>query len=193
MRRKQLLQQLEQTLAIMKPVLKEEEWQLTANLRPLPLASIIKRSLRRIERLSEQRQLRLQVHNSGNKSVYGDLLKLECILFELLVTSCVRARPGSRINLWCSPLSPESIATPDSNSSQPLLELFIAESGFLDECLLPQISSSPQSLNSINLNICQQILRSWGGDLQFFQMEGNSITAPEEHHYSIRLLLPLAM
>jgi hypothetical protein len=24
-------------------------------------------------------------------------------------------------------------------------------------------------------------------------MEGNSITAPEEHHYSIRLLLPLAM
>jgi len=193
MRRKQLLQQLEQTLAIMKPVLKEEEWQLTANLRPLPLASIIKRSLRRIERLSEQRQLRLQVHNSGNKSVYGDLLKLECILFELLVTSCVRARPGSRINLWCSPLSPESIATPDSNSSQPLLELFIAESGFLDECLLPQISSSPQSLHGINLNICQKILRSWGGDLQFFQMQGNSITAPEEHHYSIRLLLPLAM
>jgi hypothetical protein len=73
------------------------------------------------------------------------------------------------------------------------MELLIAESGFLDECLQPLDSSSPQASRQHNLNICQQILRSWGGDLQFFQTARRQrSTAHKEHRYSIRLLLPLA-
>lgn len=182
MRHKQLLQQLEQTLAIMTPVLKDEEWQLKTNLRSIPLASLLKRSLRRVELLSNQRRLRVQVHNSNDKSVYGDLLKLDCIFFELLVTVCVHSRLGNHINLWCEPCYPESTPTTSTNLSASMLELLIAESTVLDECLQTLHTSSPMSSFTLNLNICQEMIQSWGGDLQFFQLVGE--------RYLFRLLLP---
>ena len=191
MRRKQLLQSLEQTLAMLTPVLKEEEWQLKINLRSIALASLLKRSLHRVESLANQRHLRLQVYNSGDKNVYGDLLKLECILFELLATFCVRAQPGSRINLWCCPVSPELSATLNPNSSLPVMDLLIAESAFLDECLQVLDSSSPKPLDSTNMILCQQILHSWGGDLQFFLLEADSGAPSQEPRDLLRLLLPL--
>ena len=190
MRRRQLLQSLEQTLAMLMPVLTEEEWQLKANLRSITLASLLKRSLHRVESLANQRHLRLQVYNSGDKSVYGDLLKLECILFELLATLCIRAQPGSQINLWCCPVSPELSATLKPNSSLPVMDLLIAESGFLDECLQVLASSSPKPFGSTNMSICQQLLYSWGGDLQFFLLEGISGTPSPEPRYLLQLLLP---
>jgi hypothetical protein len=155
------------------------------------LASLLKRSLHRVESLANQRHLRLQVYNSGDKNVYGDLLKLECILFELLATFCVRAQPGSRINLWCCPVSPELSATLNPNSSLPVMDLLIAESAFLDECLQVLDSSSPKPLDSTNMILCQQILHSWGGDLQFFLLEADSGAPSQEPRDLLRLLLPL--
>ncbi|HEY9726452.1 MAG TPA: GAF domain-containing protein, partial [Chroococcales cyanobacterium] len=136
MRRQNLLHQLEKTLSVLSSVLTDEQWQLTVNQRSIPLASLLKRSLRRVEPIYKQRQLMLQVHNPGKHSVFGDRLKLECILFELLLTSCFHAQPGSWINIWCCPVNAESQdATPDTAPSRPLLELLIAESGLLDDCL----------------------------------------------------------
>jgi hypothetical protein len=180
MRRKQLLHQLDATLSVLTPVLKDEQWQLSVNLQSLPLANLLKRSLRRVEPLYNQRQVVLQVHNSSNHNVCGDWLKLECILFELLVTSCFYAQPGSRINFWCCPLPPESKPT----LGTPQLELLIAESGLLDDCLNAVKSSPAKSPPTLNLKICQHVLHAWGGDLQFYQLEGD--------RYSSRLLLPLA-
>ncbi|MFB8792602.1 MAG: histidine kinase [Potamolinea sp.] len=198
MRRQQLLQQLEATLSFLRPVLKDEQWQLTLKLAPLPLVNLLKRSLRRIESLSKKRQLVLKVHSLGNQNIYGDQLKLECVLFELLVTSCLQAQPGSVINLWCSSISPDSEVSrgieyhAPTNSSDSLLELSIAESRFLEDGLQPLDPSHLQFPLSTNLTICQQILRSWGGDLQFYQLQSFSGKALEEPCYSIRLLLPLA-
>jgi GAF domain-containing protein len=230
MHRQQLLHQLEQTLAVLTPILKEEQWQLTVKPCPLPLASLLKRSLRRVQSCYEQQQLVLKVHNSSNKSVYGDRIKLECVLFELLVTACFHAQPGSRINLWCCPnelkvsklteglnvgsLKVESLennlqpsdfqhstqTTPPlgfssevrEQPSTPLLELLIAESGLLDECLHALTPSRAKAPPSLNLKICQQVLQSWGGDLQFYQLDGVSAAIPEKHRYVSRLLLPLA-
>ncbi len=184
MRRLQLLQQLQQTMAILTPVLKEEQWQLVMSLRPVALTAVLKRSLRRVEPLYHERQLILQVHHQQSKSVCGDQIKLECILFELLMTFCFHAQPGGRINLWCSPTSPESKATLSTHSSHPLVELLIADSGLLDECLNALSSSPSESPFSTDLKICQQISRSWGGDLQFYQLQGE--------RYLMRLLLRLA-
>ncbi len=195
MRRVHLLQYLEQTLTVLTPVLQDEQWQLTVNSSILPLASLLKRSLRRVEPLYNQRQLVLKVHNPGNKRIYGDRLKLECVLFELLVTSCVQAQPGSWINLWCCPSelkvgrlkvegSQDNLQPSNVQPSTPLLELLIAENGLLDDCLHALTSSPPAPPPSLNLKICQQVVRSWGGDLQFFQLEAD--------RYSSRLLLPLA-
>lgn len=184
MHRKQLLRQLEQTLAVLTPVLKEEQWQLSVKLRPVSLAGLLKRLLRQVEPLYHQHQRVLQVHNSSSKNVYGDLVKLESVLFELLVTACFHAQPGSRINLWCCPINPELQLTLGSRFSRPLLELLIADSSLLDECLHAVTTSRAKLPPTVNLKICQEVLQSWGGDLQFYQLEGD--------RYCSRLLLPLA-
>ena len=183
MRRQQLLHQLEQTLAVLTPILKEEQWQLTASLCPVLLTGLLKRSLLHVEPLFHQQQLMLKVHNPGQFSVYSDPFKLECILFELLMTSGFHARPGSWINLWCCPVIPESQATSSGNLSHSLLEVLISESGLLNACLNDATSSPRKPPPTRNLRICQHLLRSWGGDLQFYQLEGD--------HYSFRLLVPL--
>jgi GAF domain-containing protein len=192
MRRQQLLHQLEATLAVLTPVLKEEQWQMSVNLGSVPLASPLKRSLHRVEPLYNQRQLMLQVHNPGKVCIYGDPLKLECILFELLVRYCFNAPLGSWINLWCGPISPESKVTLPSEPSRPLVELLIAESGLLNDDRQSLTSSPPKPPPSLNLKICQDLLRSWGGDLQFYQLEGVNGADQKEYRYSSRLLLPLA-
>lgn len=163
MRRKQLLQQLEETLAILTPVLKDESWQLHNHYGSTSLAGLLKRSLRHVEPLFERHKIRLQVHNSNDKNVSGDLLKLECILYELFVTVCLSAQPGSRLNLWCCPTSSVDV--------NPLLELLIVENGCLEECL--EVNYSRQLSLSTNLAACQYLLQSWGGDLQFCQLEGD--------------------
>ncbi|MCA1995331.1 MAG: GAF domain-containing protein, partial [Coleofasciculus sp. S288] len=189
--RQQLLHQLEQTLAVLTPVLTEEQWQLTVNLRPVPLAGLLKRSLHHIAPLYAQRQLMAKVHNPGRFRVYGDRLKLECILFELLTTSCFYAQPGSRINLWCSSLEFKDTGSQDNfpygfsseiQSSTSLIELSIAESGFFDKDLSTLQSLPTQPPPNLNLQICQDILRAWGGDLQFYQLDAE--------RYLSRLLLP---
>jgi hypothetical protein len=183
MRQQQLLHQLEQTLTLLTPLLKQEQWQLTANLHPVPLPGLLKRSLHHVEPLYTQRQIMLKVHKPSKVSVYGDQLKLECILFELLASSCFHAQPGSWINFWCYPISPDTQATVSTDSSTRLLELAIAESGFFDPNLNSLTSLPTQSSPSLNLKICQDIIRTWGGDLQFYQLEAE--------RYLSRLLLPL--
>ena len=172
--RQPLLHQLEQTLALLTPVLKKEQWQLRLNLHPVPLGQLLKRSLRCVEPLYHQRQIMRKVHNLANQNVYGDPLKLECILFELLITSCFHAPPGSWINLWCNPTPPDS--------SPALVELLITESGLLEDCL-KTLATSPLAPPTLNLKICRDILGTWGGDLQFYPLKGD--------RFSSRLLLPL--
>jgi GAF domain-containing protein len=162
MRRKQLLQHLQETLAILTPVLKDESWQLYDHHGSTSLAGLLKRSLRHVEPLFERHKIRLQVHNSHDKNVCGDLLKLECILYELFVTVCLGAQPGSRINLWCCPASSVEV--------KAQLELLIVENASLEECL--QVNYSGQLPLCTNLATCQYLLQSWGGNLQFCQLAG---------------------
>ena len=183
MRRQQLMHHLEATLAMFTPVLKEEQWQLSYSLRSLPLASLVKRSLRRVEPLYNQRHLVLKVHNLEKFTILGDRLKLECVLFELLLACCLHAQPGMRLHLWCHPLDSQSPTTVSANSSPNLLELLISEYDSLDDCLQACTATPADSSITLNLKICQQVLRAWGGDLQFYPLERN--------RYLMRLLLSL--
>jgi len=63
MRRQQLLHKLEAVLAGVTPILKQEQWQLRTTLRPIKLATLLKRSLRQVEPFYHQRQLVLNMHN----------------------------------------------------------------------------------------------------------------------------------
>lgn len=194
---------------------------------PVSLETLLKRSLRRVESLYNQRQLSVQFKNTANLNVYGDQLKLECVLFELLVAACYRAQPGNRIDLWCRPLNPEpkNKGLPEASSNvapaspvseqgssvgeatpvlavgespsrgesratstpSPFLEMLITDNeptkpspgtlempshdGHTTPFTLP--SSPLNQPPSMNLKICQRILRSWGSDLQFYQLENN--------------------
>ncbi|HAG80139.1 MAG TPA: GAF domain-containing protein [Cyanobacteria bacterium UBA12227] len=181
MRRQQLMHQLEATLAMFTPVLKEEQWQLTASVYPLPLANLLKRSLRRVEPLYNQRHVVLNVHNLEKFTIHGDRLKLECIFFELLLTSCLHTQPGTRLHLWCNPINSESTTIAFSSSPRPLLELLISDYTSLEECRQVCTASPAELTISLTMKICQQILRSWGGDLLFYPLDTN--------RYLMRLLL----
>jgi len=183
MRRQQLLHQLEAVVASVNPILKQEQWQLTTTLRPIKLATLLKRSLRQVEPVYHQRQLVLNMHNVTQFTIYGDYLKLECIVLELLLTIGLHSRAGLWIHLWCCPLRSDKKSMLRSSSPYPLLELLISQSNSLDECQKAVSTSPRKSLPSLNIKICQQILQSWGGDLFFYQTE--------VHDYFIRLLLPL--
>ncbi|HEY9651873.1 MAG TPA: GAF domain-containing protein, partial [Coleofasciculaceae cyanobacterium] len=159
MHRQQLLRHLEQTLTGLTPVIQEEQWQLTIRQSFVPVVTLLKRSLRRVDLLYNQRQIVLKVHNPGKLSVYGDRLKLECILFEVLTTCGYHAYPGSWVNLWCNPVSPEVQAAINPGLSHPLVELLIIESEVTDEGKQSFDTEPSDLLPNLNLQICQQLLR----------------------------------
>lgn len=199
----QILHSLENVLAPLTPLVNQEQWQLQTRLIPLSLENTLKRSLRRLEPLYNQRQILIRIHNTGNLNIYADPLKLECVLFELLVMFCYRTQPKNRVDLWSRLLSEEggslegSKQTPQPNNLQPLMELVITENELIQPLTESEdneseeeqnqglygrfVTSTSQQPPNFNLTICQRVLRSWGGDLQFYQLENG--------HFLTRLML----
>ncbi len=169
MRSSQLLHHMENTLATLSPLLNQEQWQFTLTLTQIPLANLLKRCLLLLTPLTKQRQLLISVHIPSTERVCGDRLKLECILFELLLSAARSCPPGGQMNIWCHQIS------------SSLLEVLIT-----DKIALERMTSESSRINqeptNLNLKICQRVVRSWGGDLQFYQIEGSQ--------YTSRLLLP---
>jgi hypothetical protein len=119
-------------------------------------------------------------------SAYADRWKLECVVFEILLTCIFRSNQGSRLTILTKAFS----SSAESPSTQ-FLELVIVERpGDLEKTLedaparvkgnTPSIIFT-QAPPSLHWKICQQIIRSWGGDLQYSQ--------PAAGNFSVRLLL----
>ncbi|MBW4576295.1 MAG: GAF domain-containing protein [Aphanothece sp. CMT-3BRIN-NPC111] len=185
MRSSQILHQLENTLASLSPVLNEEQWQLQTRLIAVNLESLLKRSLRRLQPLYKQRQILAIIHNSANLNVLADRLKLECILFEVLVTSCYHAQPKSRVDIWCNLVEQEASGKGQKKKEElsPLVELLITENEvtnsntdeFYTKAKAIVSNSSPVQPPSLNFKVCQRILRSWDGDLVFYKLENRRL------------------
>lgn len=198
MRSLQLLHHLENNVATLSPLLAREQWQFNLTLTQIPLANLLKRSLLLLTPLTKAQQLEVTVHIPSTERVYSDQLKLECVVLELLL-SAVRSCPsGGRINIWCRQIASQesevtSLQQPSrltsSSAGSSLLELLITDK------IAPEIMNARSSwmkaqpihpsleATSLNLKICQRVVRSWGGDLQFYQFEGSK-------YYTSRLLLP---
>lgn len=119
-----MARQLQGALAPLPSLIKHEAWQLQANQESMALATLLKRSLGRVERLIKQRQIWSQVHNQANITLTGDIAKIELVLYELLLAACGRSRPGGRLDIWCQPLE------------HPWLELSLTDNGAIDPRLL---------------------------------------------------------
>ncbi|PMB27637.1 ATP-binding protein [Fischerella thermalis CCMEE 5198] len=199
MRYQQLLRQLDKTTASMTALLKLELWQLQMSWETVPIASLLKRSLERVDHLLKQQRLWVGVHGLGQQegeessknysllphsslAIAGDIVKIELILHELLVCACQRSTTGGRIDIWCRRLD------------EQFLEVSITDNGDIESQLLTELHqdtpkdilapSRLEQLPGLHLFICQKLMLQLGGELHFYQLPDGRIVS--------RLLLPLA-
>ncbi len=182
MRFHQVLRQLGNLLTAIAPVLKHEQWKLHSEYETVPLASLLKRAMERIEGYIRQRQLWSQVHNESSLNIGGDIPKLELILHEVLTAACLRSPSGSRLDIWCRPLDARwlELSITDSGSIEPRL-LEELHAGRPDDLLAPSILGTPPGLH---LEICQALMQQLGSELSLYRLEDGRILS--------RLLLPIA-
>ncbi|MBN3891971.1 MAG: GAF domain-containing protein [Nostoc sp. JL31] len=226
MRYQLLLRQLDHTATSMSGMLKLENWQLHISWETMPIASLLKRSLERIENLLKQQKLWIGVHGLGQPideqespknsslvrgvpsssaqsamAIAGDIVKIELVIHELLVTACNRSQTGSRIDIWCRRLDaskPSDIkysSTSTGAEHQTSLELSITYNGAIEPQLLTELHDktpkdvlAPSKLDqppALHLVICQNLMQELGGELNFYQLPDNRVVS--------RLLLPLAI
>ena len=223
MRYELLLRQLDHTAASMSGMLKLEQWQLHISWETMPIASLLKRSLERIENLLKQQKLWIGVHGLGQQideqspknsslardvpsssaqsamAITGDIVKIELVIHELLVTACNRSQTGGRIDIWCRRLDASKSSDSKRSSAsggaenQTSLELSITYNGAIEPQLLTELHDNtpkdvlaPSNLDQppgLHLLICQNLMQALGGELNFYQLPDNRVVS--------RLLLPL--
>lgn len=171
MKQDKMLKQLESTTNILTPLLQEEKLHLLHRLSCFPITGLLKRSLQLMEAVYKKRNLWIRIHSQDKVSIYSDPLKLECILFELLLYACNRIPAGSRIEIQYRSIH--------NNTGVPQLELSILENSssrsqqkndplsnkpYWEQVYAPIKASNPSLLLS------QQMLKQLKGDLQFHRM-----------------------
>ncbi len=182
MRFHQITRQLGQLLVQVTPVIKKEQWRIQAEYATMPLVTLLKRAMERVESLIKLRQIWSQVHNESNLNIGGDIAKIEFVLFELLSTACCRSEPNGRIDIWCRPLDFH------------WLELSITDNGVIEPVLLEELHEgrspdllAPSALDAppgLHLTICQSLMKQIGGEFNLYRLEDGRILS--------RLLLAIA-
>ncbi|MEA5553126.1 GAF domain-containing protein [Anabaena cylindrica UHCC 0172] len=208
MRYKLLLRQLNYIANSMTGIIKQEQWQLHLSWETMSISSLLKRSVERVDSLVKQQQLWIGLHGLGKPiedgespksgsllsgelitasnppplATSGDIVKIELVIYELLVAACKRSPIGDRIDIWCRRLD------------ERLLEVSITDNGIIDPHLLAELhhNKSQDLLVSSNLNqppglhllICQNLMQQLGGELHIYQLPDNRVAS--------RLVLPVA-
>jgi GAF domain-containing protein len=173
-RKPQPIEVLSQSFQSIETILKGEVWQLSMASELLPLATLLRRSLERIEPIVKERQLWTQVHNAPpNTMVQVPGLKLELILTELLLTSCYRTKISSRVDIWCRLPSPEwvEITITDMGRLNPQLAHDIREQSYRS----PLYPSAANTLPGLHFKICQILIHQLGGEFDVGQLEDGRV------------------
>ncbi|MGB3510465.1 MAG: ATP-binding protein [Microcoleaceae cyanobacterium] len=182
LRYQQLLRQIGHVLSSTTSLLKQERWRLQANYDIVSVANLLKRALARIDSKVKKKQLQLEVHREGKLSIYGDSVKLELVLYELLISACRRSSVGGKIEVKCQTLDKESLEIlilDRGHISQKLITEF--QTGFVPDILkLSPLVSRPGK----HLIICRQVIQQMGGEFELDMNENGLVES--------RLLLPLA-
>jgi GAF domain-containing protein len=182
MRFQQILRHLGSTLTNITSVLKHEQWKFHSDYETIPLASLLKRSLERVDGLIKQRQLWSQVHSEANLSIGGDISKIEFVLHEILVAACQRSPSGGRLDIWCRQMDScwlELSVTDGGAIEQRLVEeLQLGRSG---DWLAPSTLEQPPGRH---LAICQSLMQTLGGEFNLYKLEDGRVLS--------RLIVPIA-
>jgi GAF domain-containing protein len=169
MRYHQIIRQLGQMLATAAPVIKREQWRLQTDHGTMPLVSLLKRAMERVENLIKQRQLWSQVHNDSNLIIGGDIPKIEFVLHELLSAACRRSPANGRIDIWCRPLDFHwlELSITDHGTIEPRLLEELHE-GRSEDLLAPSSLEAPPGLHMV---ICQSLMQELGGECTLYRLE----------------------
>jgi GAF domain-containing protein len=173
---------LYQAFSQLEAILKTEVWELQLEPHTISVATLLRRSLERIEEVTRVRQLWTQVHNlTPSVSLQISSQKLELMLVELLLAACYRSKNGDRIDIWCRALPEQwvEISITDNGRLNPQLIRAIQRPGSersLDDSVL-------ESLPGLHFKVCQSLIERLGGQIELAQLEdGRSLS---------RLILPL--
>ncbi|NRB06836.1 MAG: GAF domain-containing protein [Richelia sp.] len=195
-----IIRQMNSATPHLNTLLKEEQWQLYLREGSMAVATLLKRTLERLDSLVQEQKLWVGVHGLGSQShedvnrqnhshrsksslaIAGDIAKIELILYQVLLAACKRSTVGARIDIWCRRLD------------EGTLEISITDTGKIDpQILLDLDCNTPKNFNygeyisqsaKLNLLVCQQLVQKIGGELQIYQLSDGRIVS--------RVLLPLS-
>jgi GAF domain-containing protein len=180
-RQAQLLRQIDDAIEPARQVIRDEQWQLTVKNETVQMIGLVRRALDRVDHLIKQRQLWSQVHHEVNPMVFGDITKIELVLYELLLIACQRANPGGRIDIWCRQVDAQwmEIAITDDGTIEPRL-IEDLETGRAVDLLAP---STLDKAPGLHLAICQSLMQQMGSEFNLYRLEDGRIMS--------RLVLPI--
>jgi GAF domain-containing protein len=169
----QILRYLGSTLSAMTPLLKHEQWQFHEHYETIPLASMLKRSLERVDATLKQRQIWFQVHNEANLNLGGDIAKIEFVLHEILILACARSPVGGRLDIWCRQKDANflDLSVTDQGTLEPEFADAI-QAGRTADLLTPSLLDQPPGLHLV---ICQALMQRMGGDFSLYTMEDDRV------------------
>ncbi|MEB3274368.1 MAG: GAF domain-containing protein [Prochlorothrix sp.] len=161
---------ISQSLSDVLQVIRHEQWQLQFYQRSISLASFLKRALGRIDPLVKQRRLWVQIHaNDSAVELAGDIVKLESVLYQVLIFGSQRSPEQGRIDIWCQLLD------------ETTLDISLTDNGHIEASLLLELQQgrhsdalAPSSLDQppgLVLAVCQTLLSDMGGSLEFYALE----------------------
>ncbi|MEH2069864.1 MAG: GAF domain-containing protein [Nostoc sp.] len=187
MRYQLLLRQLDHAATSMSGLLKLEQWQLHKSWETMPIASLLKRSLERIDNLVKQQKLWIGVHGLGQPiedgespkscllprgisssnaqsgmAIAGDVIKIELVIHELLVNACNRSPSGGRIDIWCRRLTDHKFTDIKRNIFQlgqdSAVRVGVAYQKFLELSITHNGAIEPQLLTDLDKNTLKDVL-----------------------------------
>ncbi len=165
-------------------LLKSEAWDVQLEIKGIPVASLIRRILRKLDAVVQQRKLWPRVHGDTGFGIYADSGRVEMILYEVIMAAILRSAENSRLDMWVQ-------------EGNDYAEILVVDEGQFDGTLLDTLQLDPEqaiytdplttSVLSVSpgleLSLCQRIAIRMGGELSFYQaQDGRNIS---------RLMMPI--
>lgn len=209
-RYQQGLRSLNTTLGHLAQMLRDEQWELEWYHMAMPLVSLIKRAIERVDTLVKKRELFIRVQGQpGAVNLTGDVVKLELIFHEILGITCKMAQPKGQVDIWCNGISETELPPAQGrmrerlrqNSHQSgeghvsLFDVSIVCATLLEPSLIAELEQgrspdllSPSLLDQppgLYLLICQSLMQSLGGYFNTYPLDNKSVM--------FQLLLPVEL
>ena len=181
-------------------LLQSEAWQVQPQSRSVPLATLVRKTLRRVEGLTQKRKLWPRAHGDMSIAIQGDPERLEMVLWEVLAAAVLRSPEGGRLDLWSQASESDSGAVRASGTESlhfGYAELLVVDQGSFDPHLMAALQLAPEQViyadpllksplsvsPGLELSLCQRVVQRMGGQLSFYpSSDGRCVS---------RLLMPL--